>query len=95
MLLSFRVKSGHSLSGVAVFRADTLLSSTLADMCTACTQVASALLQGTLEEDCAVLKSGSPGRGGHPGTAAAVEASLVYLRDRVRAPRDVSVLHVD
>ncbi len=46
-------------------------------------QVVSALLKGTLDEDTAGLKTGATSSGGHPGTATAVEASLVYLRDRV------------
>lgn len=46
-------------------------------------QVASALLKGSLDEDEAALKRGATSSGGNLGTAAAVEASLVYLRDRV------------
>lgn len=46
-------------------------------------QVASALLKGSLDEDEAALERGATSSGGHPGTAAAVQASLVYLRDRV------------
>eukprot|EP00903_Cladosiphon_okamuranus_P019526 g17957.t1 len=53
-------------------------------------RVVSALLKGSLEDDTQALKSGAASNGGHPGTAAAVEASLVYLRDRVGVPRDMS-----
>ncbi|CAM9197623.1 unnamed protein product [Hapterophycus canaliculatus] len=52
--------------------------------------VTSALLKGSLAEDETALKRGARSLGGHPGTAAAVEASLVYLRDRVGVPRDMS-----
>ncbi|CAM9555828.1 unnamed protein product, partial [Sphacelaria rigidula] len=47
-------------------------------------RVTSALLKGDVEEDQAVLESGASGKGGDPGTVAAVTASLSYLRDRVR-----------
>ncbi|CAN0217644.1 unnamed protein product [Ectocarpus sp. 12 AP-2014] len=53
-------------------------------------RVASALLKGSLDEDEAALKRGATSSGGHPGTAAAVAASLVYLRDRVGVPRDMT-----
>lgn len=43
-------------------------------------------MKGSLEDDTQALKSGAASNGGHPGTAAAVEASLIYLRDRVGAP---------
>ncbi|CAN0020194.1 unnamed protein product [Scytosiphon promiscuus] len=52
--------------------------------------VTSALLNGSYAEDEAALRRGGRASGGHPGTAAAVEASLVYLRDRVGVPRDMS-----
>lgn len=45
------------------------------------------MMKGSLEEDQAVLTSGAVSSGQDPGTVAAVEASLVYLRDRVSEPR--------
>ena len=52
----------------------------------------SALLKGSLEGDTPALKNGATSSGGHPGTAAAVANSLVYLRDRVRGRFRVSRL---
>ena len=46
-------------------------------------QIASAMIKGDLEEDQAGLKSGAMEGGQDKGTLAAVEASLIYLRDRV------------
>nr|WEU39141.1 glutathione S-transferase [Saccharina japonica] len=53
-------------------------------------RIASAMMKGSLEEDQAVLTSGAVSSGQDPGTVAAVEASLVYLRDRIGVPRDMS-----
>eukprot|EP00904_Undaria_pinnatifida_P006533 jgi/Undpi1/3009/HiC_scaffold_14.g06386.m1 len=53
-------------------------------------RIASAMIKGDLEEDQAGLKSGAMEGGQDKGTLAAVEASLIYLRDRVGVPRDMS-----
>lgn len=62
---------------------DTIPQTTAIGLCIR-TQVVSALLKGSLQDGTLALKSGAASNGGHPGTAAAVEASLIYLRDRVR-----------
>lgn len=49
-------------------------------------QIASAMMKGSLEEDQAALSSGAASSGQDPGTVAAIEAALVYLRDRVSKP---------
>lgn len=45
------------------------------------------MMKGSLEEDQAELTSGAASSGQDPGTIDAVEASLVYLRDRVSEAR--------
>ncbi|CAM9243938.1 unnamed protein product [Laminaria digitata] len=53
-------------------------------------RIASAMVKGSLEEDQAALKKGATSSGQDAGTVAAVSASLVYLRDRIGVPRDMS-----